>query len=86
MTDQEVREAAKEWIKAETNNDFIDPDTGEENLPGGVELALELMVDNFDGPTNIQSKKHRKMSITYFPAKVSQKVMDLIKPYRNLSW
>lgn len=86
MTDEEIREACLGWIKDETNNDFINSETEEEELPGGVIIALDLMVKNYDVPLNVQSKKHRKMSITYFPAKIAQKIYDLISPYRKLKW
>lgn len=81
-----LRARCLEWIKNELNNDF--DGAAEEELPGGVLIALDIMEQNImqGDDSGVQSKRHREISITYFDSRISGKIMDLISPYRKMSW
>lgn len=81
-----LRDKCLEWIKDELNNDF--EGAAEENLPGGVLIALDIMEENIlsGGDDGRQSETHRHISISYFQSKISNKIMDLIAPYRKMAW
>lgn len=82
MTEAEAIEECKLFIKSYTNNyDII--------FEGGAKLALDIMVHNVldeENGSNIQKKTHREISITYFQNKISNKVKDLLRPYRKMRW
>lgn len=82
MTEAEAIEECKFFIKKYTNNDDI-------IFKGGVKLALDIMVKNVlkkENGSNIQKKTHREITITYFQDKISNKVKDLLRPYRQMRW
>lgn len=85
MTDTEIKNLYKGWAKDYCNNDFLD-DEGEEDLPAGVEIFLDKITEVHEQEINIASESIGDLSTSYFKDKIPQRLLDLLKPYRRLSW
>ena len=83
MTDEELRTAYKEWIKDYCNNDFLN-DEGVEELPGGVELALDKLVNDYETVGVVSESKGR---ISYdYAAGIPPEIKSMLDQYRKMKW
>lgn len=81
MTPEQLKQAYLEFIENETNNKFnID------NLPGGVKIALDLLVELDPLDFDIVSEKISDLSQTFVANEkgIPLKVMRWLKPYYRL--
>ena len=83
MTDEELRTAYKEWIKKYCNNDFTD-DEGDEDLPGGVELALNKLVNKHD-KIGVTSESKGRISVSYAEG-LPDEIKSILNEYRKMKW
>lgn len=83
MTDQELRTAYKKWIKDYCNDDFLN-DEGVEELPGGVEIALDKLVTKHD-KIGVTSESKGRISISYAKG-LPNEIKSILNEYRKLSW
>lgn len=94
MTDGEIKDALKEWVKDYCRNNFLiknpdyDPDDPQseeyiENLPKAVDLFLNQGVDFIKKQSGIQSESLGDHSIT-FTTDFPTSLMKLIAPYRSM--
>ena len=83
MTDEELRTAYKDWIKDYCNNEFLN-DEGVEELPGGVELALNKLVNQHDR-IGVTSESKGRISVDYAEG-MPNEVLSMLKQYRKMKW
>ena len=85
MTDQEKEDAYLQWIKSETNQDFVN-DSGEEAIPLDVQLAVDKLMD-LDSKDRAGVKSQAKgMVKTSFEEGIPKEIYDIISNHRKLSW
>jgi len=85
MTDAELKTFYKNWIKDYCNNDFLD-DEGNENLPAGVELVLDKLVDFHKQDLNVASEKIADLSVSYFQDQIPTRIKQMLDPYKKMKW
>ena len=85
MTDEQIKQAYKEWIKDYCNNDFLNEDE-EEELPGGVELALEKLEEMHSQSPNVASESVSDLSRSFFSSDIPDNIKSLLRPYRRVSF
>ncbi len=79
MTDEEIKEAYLEWVKVYCNNDFEDS----EELPGGVKLALEMLLEINKQTPNVSSESVEGLSRSFAGSDIPANVRSLLRPYRR---
>lgn len=81
MTSEDLKIAYLEFIEDETNNKF-----DENNLPGGIKIALDLLVKLDPLDFDVVSEKLSDMSQTFAANEkgIPLKVMAWLKPYYRL--
>lgn len=80
MTPEEIKQAYLAWIEDYCNNKF-----DKENLPGGIELALEKLVEMDPMDFNITSEKLSDMSQSYAnDGDVPKFILKWLSPYKRL--
>lgn len=80
MTDQEVKAAYLEWIKAYCNNDFAD------GVPGSVDVALEKLVARHGKDSSIASEQAGDLSRSFFDSDIPKDIKTLLRPYRRITF
>ena len=83
MTDEQIKEAYKDWIKAYCNNEFLNEDE-EEDLPGGVELALNKLIEMNSQSPNVASESVSDLSRSFFSSDIPDNIKSLLRPYRKV--
>lgn len=80
MTREEMKIAYLEWIEDYTNNKFKD------DLPGGIKLALNLMVEIDPLKFNVVNEKLSDMSVTYANegGGIPKHILNYISPYKRV--
>lgn len=82
MTKEESRVTYFEWIQDYCNNEF---DIGD--LPGGVRLALDSLVEIEPLSFNVVSEKLSDMSQTFSnDGNVPKYIFNWLDPYRKVRW
>lgn len=82
MTEEELKQAYFQWIQDYTNNKFDD-----EVLPGGVQLALDNLIELDPLSFNISSEKLSDMSQTFTnDGSVPKFIYNWLAPYRKVRW
>ncbi|MGJ0848183.1 hypothetical protein ACR77J_15945 [Tissierella praeacuta] len=80
MTEIEVKQAYLEWIEDYTNNKF-----DKDNLPGGIKLALNNLVELDPLSFNVVSEKLSDMSQTFTnDGNIPKFIYNWINPYKRL--
>jgi hypothetical protein len=80
MTPEEIKQAYLRWIEDYCNNKF-----DKDSLPGGVELALEKLVEIDPPHRNITSEKLSDMSQTYAnDGNIPKFILKWLSPYKRL--
>ncbi|MFS0560134.1 phage head-tail connector protein [Terribacillus sp. 179-K 1B1 HS] len=75
----------EDFAKHKCNNLFLDPITGEENLPGGVQIFVAKACQHNMQPTNVKSRTMGNVSYSYeleFPTSITK----LLAPYKRLKF
>jgi len=83
MYEEEIRNEYLRWIKDELNN-F--KDTDEEELPGGVKIALRKLVEMDPFDLRVSSESISDMSQSFFSDDIPQGILRYLNPYRKLKW
>lgn len=82
MTPEEIKQAYLNWIEDYCNNEF-----DKDNLPGGVKLALDQLVEIDPLDFNIASEKLSDMSQTYAnDGDIPKFIYKWLNPYKKLRW
>jgi len=82
MTPEEIKQAYLNWIEDYCNNEF-----DKDNLPGGVKLALDQLVEIDPLDFNIASEKLSDMSQTYVnDGDIPKFIYKWLNPYKKLRW
>ncbi|HSH50850.1 MAG TPA: hypothetical protein VK982_03915 [Bacteroidales bacterium] len=82
MTPEEIKQAYLNWIEDYCNNEF-----DKANLPGGVKLALDQLVEIDPLDFNIASEKLSDMSQTYASdGDIPKFIYKWLNPYKKLRW
>lgn len=76
-------EQIKDWVKDYCNNDFLDED-GNEDLPAGVDLFLDRAVKHFSKEAGLKSETLGDHSVSFDPAELPDKLLDMLTPYRRV--
>lgn len=74
-----------EDTKIKCNNLFLDPVTGEENLPGGVKIYIAKACQYNMQPSNLKSRTMGNVSYSFdleFPSSITK----LLAPYKRLKF
>ena len=80
MTPEQLKQLYLEWIEDYCNNKF-----DENNLPGGVQLAVNNLADLDPLQFNVTSEKLSDMSQTYAnDGEIPKFIYNWIKPYVRL--
>ena len=81
MDDVKLRKLYINWCEDETRNKF-----GKDNLPAGVKLAVDLLIELDPLEFDVTSEKLSDMSITYATNEdgIPLKVLRWLKPYYRL--
>jgi hypothetical protein len=72
-------------VKAETNRDFIDDDTGEVVYPGGIKLLIAKIAEHGIKESGLKSRSMGNVSYEY-DTDVPDNLKRKIRKYRRLSW
>jgi len=76
-----VLEDAIEDVQNHCNDSFIDSDTNELKLPGGVKQAITKLVKAYQENSNVQSQSLGDMRKSFFEGGTMNEVTRLLKPY-----
>lgn len=80
MTQEEIKQLYLEWIEGYCNNKF-----NKNNLPGGIKLALDQLIEIDPLNFNITSEKLSDMSQTYAnDGDIPKFIYKWINPYKRL--
>lgn len=80
MTEEQIRQAYLDWIEDYCNNKF-----DRDNLPGGIKLALDQLVEIDPLDFNIASEKLSDMSQAYAnDGEIPKFIYNWISPYKRL--
>lgn len=81
MTEEQVRQAYLEWIEDYCNNEF-----DKDDLPGGVELALDQLVKIDPMDFNIKSESIGDLSQTFSSSEgdIPKFIYKWLNPYKRL--
>jgi len=80
MTEAEVREAYLEWI-----NDFCNQNYTEDDMPGGVKLALDQLVKMSALPVGVTSESVADLSRSFSIAQeIPAPIRTKLYPYRRM--
>ena len=82
MTDEQLKEHLKEWVKDYCNNSFLDDDDLED-LPGGVELFIEKGVEYMSNQQGKTSESLGDYSVS-FDTNMPESLLKLLRPYRKV--
>lgn len=76
-----VLEDAIEAVQDYCKDSFVDPDTDELKLPGGVKQAITKLVESYQEKGNVQSQSLGDMRKAFFEGGSLNVVTRLLKPY-----
>lgn len=74
-----------EDVKAKCNNQFLDPVSGDESLPGGVKIYISKACQYNMQPSNLKSRSMGNVSYSFdleFPTSITK----LLSPYKRLKF
>ncbi|MFQ6391353.1 head-tail connector protein [Priestia aryabhattai] len=74
---EDAIEAVQDYCK----DSFVDPDTNELKLPGGVKQAITKLVESYQEKGNVQSQSLGDMRKAFFEGGSLNVVTRLLKPY-----
>ncbi|WP_281998674.1 head-tail connector protein [Priestia flexa] len=74
-------EDAIEDVQKHCNDSFIDSETDELKLPGGVKQAITKLVKAYQENSNVQSQSLGDMRKSFFEGGTMNEVTRLLKPY-----
>jgi uncharacterized protein YukJ len=74
-------EDAIEDVQKYCNDNFIDSETEELKLPGGVKQAITKLVKAYQENSNVQSQSLGDMRKSFFEGGTMNEVSRLLKPY-----
>ena len=58
----------------------------DKDLPGIADYIAEQLEKEQETPANVQSESLGELSVTYIQDSIPPKHLDMLKPYRRLSW